>query len=153
VPHDLSIALEVLGAIPQPTVAVGQMEGTSVVGIIGLLGSRPWCAIEMSSRAPTHRREVTLYCADGTARLTDAYADALVIRRGPPTGVDAPAAQHLPISSELPLLRELRAFVDHLQGGPAPRSSIGESLEIARAVEELRTRARCNAEEAPPSRP
>jgi predicted dehydrogenase len=152
-PHDLSIALEVLGMVPQPRFAVAQMDGPCMVGIIGVLGTDPWCAIDTNTRAPAKRREVTLYCADGAARLADGYAETLVIRRGPPIGVDAADAEHMPISSELPLLRELRAFVEHLRGGRAPRSSITESLAIARAVEELRARARYGAEAVDRSQP
>jgi hypothetical protein len=45
------------------------------------------------------------------------------------------------ISTELPLLRELRAFVEHLDGGPPPRSSAAEGVEIVRRIAELRSMA------------
>jgi hypothetical protein len=42
------------------------------------------------------------------------------------------------ISTELPLLRELRAFVEHLDGGPPPRSSAQEGAEVVTTIAELR---------------
>ena len=42
------------------------------------------------------------------------------------------------MSPELPLLRELRAFLDHLDGGPPPRSSAAEGAAIVRTISELR---------------
>ncbi|TMK26548.1 MAG: hypothetical protein E6G64_14425 [Actinobacteria bacterium] len=43
-----------------------------------------------------------------------------------------------PISTEFPLLRELRAFVEHLEGGPPPRSSAAEGAAEVAVVERLR---------------
>ena len=39
---------------------------------------------------------------------------------------------------ELPLLAELRAFVEHLGGGPPPKSSAREGAEIVAVIERLR---------------
>jgi hypothetical protein len=43
-----------------------------------------------------------------------------------------------PVSGEMPLLRELRAFVDHVRGGPPPRSSAAEGLLVVERIAELR---------------
>ena len=48
------------------------------------------------------------------------------------------AETRLPVSTELPLLRELRAFVEHLRGGPPPRSSAAEGAAVVEAVARLR---------------
>ena len=53
----------------------------------------------------------------------------------------APSPRSGPISTELPLLRELRAFVEHLRGGPPPRSSAREGAEIVETIAELRSLA------------
>jgi predicted dehydrogenase len=138
VPHDLSIALEVLGEVLEPRALVAQSEGGRLMGIVALMGvGTPWHVIDMSARAPARRREMTLYCEGGSARLADAFADALVIRRGVPKAMDEGEPELLPISKEWPLLRELRAFVAHLTGGPPPRSSAAESLVVARALDAL----------------
>jgi predicted dehydrogenase len=44
----------------------------------------------------------------------------------------------MPISTEMPLLRELRAFVDHLAGGPPPRSSAADGVAVVETIEALR---------------
>ena len=43
-----------------------------------------------------------------------------------------------PISSEFPLLRELRAFVEHLEGGPPPKSSAAEGVAEVATIARLR---------------
>ena len=63
--------------------------------------------------------------------LPDGYSEHVVVATG-----DEPEKR--PISTELPLLRELRAFVEHLDGGPPPRSSAREGAEIVKAIAELR---------------
>jgi predicted dehydrogenase len=42
------------------------------------------------------------------------------------------------VSTELPLLRELRAFLDHLDGGPPPLSSAADGAAIVDALATLR---------------
>lgn len=44
----------------------------------------------------------------------------------------------LRVSTELPLLRELRAFVRHLDGGPPPKSNVGEAAMTVTALADLR---------------
>jgi hypothetical protein len=39
------------------------------------------------------------------------------------------------------LLRELRTFVEHLQGGPPPRSSAAEGALVVSAIADLRSLA------------
>ena len=135
-PHDLAIALEILGAVPPARSAVGEMVGGSLSGILAFLGDDPWFAVEISATAAERRREIKLVCEGGVAWLADAYADHIAVA---PAGVDEP--ERRAISTELPLLRELRAFVEHLDGGPPPRSSAAEGVEIVRRIAELRTMA------------
>jgi len=49
-----------------------------------------------------------------------------------------PVEEHRAISPELPLLKELRAFVEFLDGGPAPRSGVDDAVAIVSAIETLR---------------
>jgi hypothetical protein len=42
------------------------------------------------------------------------------------------------VSSELPLRRELHAFLAHLGGGPPPKASAADGAAIVRMVERLR---------------
>jgi hypothetical protein len=41
----------------------------------------------------------------------------------------------------MPLYRELEAFVGHLAGGPAPKSSAAEGAEVVDVLARLRTMA------------
>jgi predicted dehydrogenase len=137
-PHDLSIALEILGSLPTPKSAVALTLDGTAEGLVGLLGDRPWHALEVSARAPERRREVTLLCEEGVAVLPGGYSDHVLVAT-----TDEPELR--PISTEFPLLRELRAFVEHLSGGPPPRSSAREGADMVRAISELRRLAGLSA--------
>ncbi len=141
-PHDLSIGLEILGEVPAPRSAVADAVDGHALGLVGLLGHRPWHVLEVSTRSIERRREVSLVCEDGVAVLPDSYSEDVRIYRGrDPAEPTPPEPELRPISTELPLLRELRAFLEHLDGGPPPRSSAAEGAAIVRAVTELRSLA------------
>jgi len=135
-PHDLSIALEILGELPRARAAVADVSGDDVQGLTGLLGDRSWHRLEISVRSPERRREVQLVCEEGVALLADGYSEHVLVHRD-----DAGEPERREIATELPLLRELRAFVEHLQGGPPPRSSAAEGALVVRRIAELRALA------------
>lgn len=135
-PHDLAITLEILGYIPPARAAVVERLKEQPTGLVGILGDNPWVVIEVSSRFPEHRREIRLQCEAGVAILDDAYSDSVQIARGSQFG--SPQIERRAISSELPLLRELSAFVEHLRGGPPPRSSAAEGALIVSRLADLR---------------
>jgi len=135
-PHDLSIMLEVLGEIPQPRFAVAERVGRSPVGLVGVLGDDPTVVLEVSTRYREKRREVRLHCRDGVAVLPHGESAFVEITRDPELG-----AEHRPFEPEAPLYLEVKTFVDFLHGGPAPRSSVGQALEIVKALAALRTLA------------
>lgn len=139
-PHDLAIGLEILGALPEPKTAVADAADGSAMGLLGVLGDAPWLALEVSARALARRREITLVCEEGVAVLEDGYSDRVSVMRADPSDTTSEPEQR-PISTELPLLRELRAFVEHLGGGPPPRSSAAEGAAIVRVISELRSLA------------
>ncbi len=141
-PHELSIALEILGELGTPRAAVADATDGYAQGLIGLMGQRPWHALEVSTRSAERRRDVCLVCEQGTAMLPDAYSDHVQVRRAADgIGMNAPDPELRPVSGELPLLRELRAFLEHLDGGPPPRSSAAEGATIVRVITELRSLA------------
>jgi predicted dehydrogenase len=132
-PHDLSIAIEILGASLEPRSAAADSPNGKALGLFGLLGENPWHVLEVSGRSDERRREVVLACEGGLAVLPDGYSDAVRIVRA-----DESDGELRPVSTELPLLRELRAFVEHLTGGPPPRSSAAEGAAIVRTISRLR---------------
>ena len=134
-PHDLSIAWEILGRLPEPRVALAEWQGDSAVGMIGMLGDDVRFVFEVSSRYADKRREVRLHCRDGVAVLPNGEADFIEITRASDTG---PLTWRMPISGEPPLRRQLRACLEHLRGGPPPRTSASEALEIVSALVQLR---------------
>ena len=138
-PHDISILLEILGTIPEPRAARAETVGSLVTGLVGLLGDDPWAAIEVSIAHSERRREIRLICEEGVAVLQDPYADHVLIARGELMGPNvSPDAERRGISTELPLLRELRAFVEHLAGRKPPKSSAKEAVEEVAAIGRLR---------------
>jgi predicted dehydrogenase len=132
-PHDLAIALEILGQVPQPRLAVPELVGGELAGMVAILGEAPWMALEVSTLAPAHRRELRLVCAGGVAQLDGGYAESVTVARA--GAIEPDALERRPIEGELPLLAELRAFVEHLDGGPPPRSSAAEAVAVVEAVE------------------
>ena len=136
-PHDLMIAREILGHIPQPRAATAEYHEEALVGLTGVLGDAPWVAFEVSARYPTHRREVRLLCRHGSALLSDAYSSHLCILVQGRFG-GAYREERLSLPDDMPLLKELRAFVDHVQGGPAPRSSAEDAVVMIEALTRLR---------------
>jgi len=137
-PHDVSIALEILGHIPPPRDAVAERIGSTVTGMTALLGTDPWLAIDVSTAAAAQRREVRVICTQGIATLAEAYSDRIVITRGEVHASVTREDERRPVSDELPLLRELRAFVEHVRGGPPPKSSAAEGLAEVETIAELR---------------
>lgn len=135
-PHDLSMAIEILGRIPTPRAAVASRWEGVVSGLKGLLhDDGPWHALEVSSAHPRTRRAARLECEDGVAILSDSYESHIEVYR--PGWQPADEVETIPISTAMPLLRELEAFVAFLDGGPPPRSSALEGLAVVEAIERL----------------
>jgi predicted dehydrogenase len=132
-PHDLSIALEVLGEVPPAREAVVEWVAGRAEGMVARLGDDPWVTVDVSSTAGEKRRETRLVCEGGVAWLAGGYADHVAVTRaigGEP--------ERRPLPDVMPLFRELEVFVAHLAGGPPPRSSAAEGAEIVRRIAELR---------------
>ena len=134
-PHDLAIVLDVLGYLPAPRVAAAEVIGGRLTGATVLLGEQPWVSLEVSTAAPASRRELRVVGETGCAVLDGGYADELLVSRsGPPEG----PPERIDIRGEMPLLAELRAFVEFLQGrGPAPMSPAPDGCAVVELIEEV----------------
>jgi predicted dehydrogenase len=138
-PHDLAISLEIFGALGRPEAAVAQAFGPRVEQLTALLrGADWWHTLEVSARSPERRRVVELHCTDGVAVLSDGWAEHVSVFRDADGSV---AEERVETRGELPLLAELRTFVEHLDGGAPPRSSAAEGAAVVAAIAELRTLA------------
>lgn len=138
-PHDLSICLHIIGEIPPLQLALADGLGPVESGLIAVLGRRagPRVVIETSAHHPVNRRSVILACADGTVTLNASLDDHLILRRGRPDKLDAPEMR-VPIDTAMPLEAELRVFLGHLRGGPAPMSSAAEGALVVERIVEIR---------------
>lgn len=135
-PHDVSILDEVLGGALHPLWANAEIHQARPVGLVAAFDNA-W--IEASTRRSRYDRTLELVCADGVARLSDPMDDHIAIFRddGDPM-THQPAHDIRPISTELPLLRELRAFRDHLSGGPPPKASAAVGARTVSVIVRLR---------------
>jgi len=140
-PHDVAIALFLLDRLPEPRFAMVERDaGGRSVGMVGIMGGAapldPWAVFEVSNRFREKRREVRLHCRDGVAVLPDGESPAIELTRSGEEGGAELESRAVP--SESALLRELRAFLAHLAGGPPPRSDGAEGLLVVETVARLR---------------
>jgi len=141
-PHDLSIAVEILGFLPEPVHAVVDRVGGEVSGMRALLGREPWHALSVSARAATWDRSVQVLTEGATLELRDSYDDHVcVYETAGLTFGDPPEPERVPVSTAFPLARELEAFVHHLVGGPPPKTSAADGIAAVECIEALRALA------------
>lgn len=138
VPHDLTIALAILGEIPAPVSARAEVVGGRAVSMTAVLGHAPFVVLDCTTRFAGKRREVRLHCRDGVAVLPDAESPFIEILRPDDPPDAAPRVERQALEGEPALLAELRAFVDHLRGGPPPQTDAREGLAVVEGVEALR---------------
>jgi predicted dehydrogenase len=136
-PHDLSIAIAVLGTIPEPVSALAEVSDDRAVGLVAILGQSPWFVLEVSTRYADKRREVRLHCRDGVAVLPNVESTHIEIARGA-IGAEKPLRERLPFDPERPLARSLRIFLEHVVGGPPPPTSAAEGLAVVASLSRLR---------------
>jgi predicted dehydrogenase len=135
-PHDLSIVFEIAGLLPSPIGAIGSVHSRNHASLTALLGPAPTCTVEVSTASPILERRITVEFEEAVLLLDDAYAEKLRVRH---KGFDTETS--VPIPADLPLERELAAFVGHLRGGPPPRSSAAEGLAVVEMISTLRAMA------------
>jgi hypothetical protein len=64
--------------------------------------------------------------------INDSDYSAITVRRD-----GAKDAETIRVSDEMPLMSELRRFLNHIRGGPAPLSSLVEELQIMTVLEQI----------------
>ena len=137
-PHDLSIALAILGTIPPPHASVAEVIDGRIVGMTALLGDKPWMVISVSNRVADKRREVRLHCRHGVASLPDGESGSVEITTRSEQEDGRAKVARRPLEGPPPLYAELQLFVDFLHGGPPPPTSAREGVEVVRNVVLLR---------------
>ncbi|WP_119304926.1 Gfo/Idh/MocA family protein [Dongia deserti] len=142
-PHDLSIVLHWLGAIPPLRFVRPTLQRAIDTGLVVQLGETggPPITIDMSIAAPEHRRTFTIVGSRASLELRDSYDTAIRVRRGAPADAHA-KAETIEIAQDMPLLLEIKAFLAHLNGGPPPMSSAHEGARIVERTAEIEAAAR-----------
>jgi predicted dehydrogenase len=140
VPHDITLAIEILGCIPQPRAAVVDMTAGRALGMWALLGGgdEPFLVVEASNRVAEKRREIRVHGSDGVAVLPSLDVDYVEVWRGNDA---APHIERIPFTPVQPLRRELEVFLASIDGGPAPKSGVAEGVAVVRTITELRALA------------
>lgn len=137
-PHDLAIALHVLGRLPPLSHAMPVVPSRPELGFLAVLADEAaQVIVDVGVVETEHRRRVLVVGELATLELTDAYDDRLRLRRGAPGAVEA-AESLLPISTELPLEAELASFLAHVRGeGPPPHSSAHDGALVVERLAEI----------------
>jgi predicted dehydrogenase len=133
-PHDLAIVQEILGFLPPAVDARAERDRDRVWGMAVRLGTDPPCALEISARRPEHRRRIEVAFDNAVAVLEGSRDTAIEIRSDHDQ-------RTLGVGDEPPLRRELAAFLNHLDGGPPPRSSGRDGAAAVLRICELRRMA------------
>ena len=138
-PHDLSLAVEILGEIPRPKAALSERHQGRPVGLIGICGADPALVFEVSSRFADKRRELRIHGTDGVLSWRDEQP-WVELHKGNRSSAQS-ATVKIPFSGESALRTELRTFVEHLRGGPPPPTTAREGAAVVEALLELRRMA------------
>jgi predicted dehydrogenase len=143
-PHDLAIALHLLGAVPKPHSAAFERDASGIpTGILAIARHEEVdVTIEVSSASPLRERSVRAIFAEATVVLPEAMSDHLIVQvgHGSDRSARTPASRHA-FAVNLPLADELRAFRDYLRGGPQPMSQAVEGVAVVNAIARLRSLA------------
>jgi len=138
-PHDLSLAVEILGEIPRPKAALSERHQGRPVGLIGICGADPALVFEVSSRFADKRRELRIHGTDGVLSWRDEQP-WVELHKGNRSSPQC-ATEKIPFSGESALRTELRTFVEYLRGGPPPPTTAREGAAVVEALLELRRMA------------
>ncbi len=135
--HDLSIVYEILGTLPDATYAYAEILDQPVA-LHGILGRNPFVQIEVSSRSQILSRKVSLHFEKAVATLGSGYDNFIEVAVDN-QNLRAPVhLERIEFAQEMPLYAELEAFIEHLRGGVAPKSSAQEAALFVQRIEELR---------------
>jgi predicted dehydrogenase len=146
-PHDLAVALEITGSHPHPTAAVARWRDDEPCryDVDFELPNDVIMHATIGVDADTSQRSITVIGTEATAVLAGGWDELVTVtshrgETGEP-GATAGTSVTVPAVGELPLLAELRAFLEHLQGGPPPVSSAADGVRTVETVDAVRAMA------------
>jgi len=133
-PHEFSIAHEILGEKPTPVFAVAEADAGMLRAMTVLSRGTNWHLSEIGSRTEKRERRVELRCRDGVAILANADDAFISMIRNPERAVGPPEIERIAIGATAPLYAELVAFIAYLRGGPRPKSSVAEGASVVASI-------------------
>ncbi|WP_395660981.1 Gfo/Idh/MocA family protein [Aestuariivirga sp.] len=137
-PHDLTIAKIIMGGIPEPRCAVAERHDGKIRSFTAILGKSPSFVFEVSNRYEQKIREVRANFERGIAVFESDELGAIKILHGDAQSeIEDVQVEYRRYPDVTALRLELQEFVSHLGGGPAPRSSFQDGLEIVKTIDKL----------------
>lgn len=136
-PHDLSIVQYILGYLPPLKAAYGESMKSNMDTATAILGDNPQAVVQVSALWPAYSRMVRVLFEGGIASLVDPMDDHIVIHRFENGRLTEKRKEEIKVDTDMPLLKELAAFVNYLGGGPQPRSSAADGATIVRVIAEI----------------
>lgn len=136
-PHDLSIVDHILGELPT-AIAADATHGPNGEALslhAKLRAQDVEVFITISSLSAHKERSLLVSLEGGALSMVDPMADHILFKAAI-SPADEPA-QQIPVGTEMPLLLELKAFIDHLQGGPPPMTEAARSAHSVTLIEQL----------------
>ncbi len=140
-PHDLSITFHVTGVLPAVMAVQADIKGEDIHALTAFLGPEPQVQLEISDIYPETRRKLVAHFEKAVVSIPNPLADHLQIQHLDENGMPGAAIETLPISTEFPLLREIKGFVEFLKGGRRPLSPIEDEILLMEHLNELRRMA------------
>jgi predicted dehydrogenase len=142
-PHDLSIANEILGFIPEPVHVLADCTNGTIEGLYAHFDGPPWLRINISTRSSQRLRRVELHCKKGIALFDGSAENQVEILRPEPTDtLDKCSNREVrDLPNVMPLFAELKDFVAYVQGGTPPKSDAKAGYDVVRKIEQMRTLA------------
>ncbi len=136
-PHDLSIIWHLLDYLPPVTSSfiIRDVHG-KIQGMTACLGDDVQCTLEHNIGYIVKDRALNVQFENGVVAMLDPLSDHLLSRKGQPR--EQLPVEKIPISTEMPLLRELSHFLKHVKDRQHPLlTPISEELVIAEKIAEL----------------
>ncbi|HEY2953466.1 MAG TPA: Gfo/Idh/MocA family oxidoreductase [Verrucomicrobiae bacterium] len=142
-PHDVSLCLDLMGALPQSVACFGGLAGPAGPGVLSLrlafaAGVEAWANI--GPHSTQKRRRLSVFGPNHVLVFDDLAPDKLSQRRldwdarySGPEQLEQ-AGQAIPIANDLPLTRAVREFVLGLQGKPSRHFGLDLAVNVIRVL-------------------
>lgn len=136
-PHEMSIALHILGEVPKVLDAWRDPTVDAPEGVILRSETSKGIPVvsEVSSGKPNKHRATILACRDASCELDDSHYDRIAIRRRGTLQDGEIETRH--VAADMPLKSEIAAFLQHIAGGPAPFTTLAEETAIVEQIERV----------------